>query len=296
MQVRDGRDGWTHGRVCSSPPMKAPCSASVSPRAAMPSSTTATTSTSTPTTTTCPRGARQVSWADGLVRMASEAADALDPTLRRTGQHGERNVVVLHHDVDPDGTFGPGQLELGPIVPDHVARYLCCDARVQVMTYLQGRLIGINPAERTPNRATRRYLARRDQGCTHPLCGTKLWLARGITSCTGKTTGRRPRKISCSCVRSTTGPSTPGRSRSTAIPRPAPFASSTPGADPSKPRSSPRPATTHPGTGDHRHRRRRRSPHPSANGSPPTCSAGTDRPDSGRPRARVSRRRRRRRT
>ena len=108
--------------------------------------------------------------------MATEAADALDPTLVRTGHRGERNTVVLHLDVDADGTRGPAQLDLGPVVPDHVARYLCCDARVQVMTYLHGRLIGINPAERTVNRATRRYLARRDQGCTHPLCSQKLWL------------------------------------------------------------------------------------------------------------------------
>jgi len=60
------------------------------------------------------------------------------------------------------------------VVPDHVARYLCCDARVQI--YLHGRLIGINSAERTVNRVTRRYLARRDQGCSHPLCSQKLWL------------------------------------------------------------------------------------------------------------------------
>jgi hypothetical protein len=36
--------------------------------------------------------------------------------------------------------------------------------------------VGINPADRTPNRATRRYLARRDQGCTHPLCTQRRWL------------------------------------------------------------------------------------------------------------------------
>src|SRR5690606_32725756 len=121
-------------------------------------------------------GARVVSWADGLGRMASEAADALDPTFQRTGQRGDRNRVVLHLDAAHDGTHGPAQLELGTVVPDHVARYMCCDARVQVMTYLHGRLTGINPAERTVNRATRRYLARRDQGCTHPPCGQKLWL------------------------------------------------------------------------------------------------------------------------
>ena len=38
------------------------------------------------------------------------------------------------------------------------------------MTYQLGQLIGIHPTDRTPNRAMRRYLARRDQGCTHPLC------------------------------------------------------------------------------------------------------------------------------
>ena len=109
--------------------------------------------------------------------MASEAADALDPTLRRTGQRGERNTVVLHHDVDRDGTLGPGQIEHGPgRARRSRAVHGAATPSVQVMTYRLGRLIGINPAERTANRATRRYLARRDQGCTHPLCDQKLWL------------------------------------------------------------------------------------------------------------------------
>ena len=120
--------------------------------------------------------ARPVSWADGLVRMASEAADALDPALVRTGHRGERNQIVLHVDVDRDGGWGPAQLEHGPTVPDGVARYLACDAGVQVMTHRVGRLAGIHPTVRTPNRAMRRYLARRDQGCTHPLCAQRLWL------------------------------------------------------------------------------------------------------------------------
>ncbi|HET6952488.1 MAG TPA: DUF222 domain-containing protein [Acidimicrobiales bacterium] len=120
--------------------------------------------------------AGRVTWADGLVRMAAEAAGALDRTFTRSGQPGDRNVVVLHHDVDPTGALGPGQIELGAAVPDTVARFLSCDARVQVLTYRLGQLAGINPAERTPNRATRRYLARRDQGCTHPLCPQRRWL------------------------------------------------------------------------------------------------------------------------
>jgi Domain of unknown function (DUF222) len=121
-------------------------------------------------------GAGQVSWADGLVRMAAAATDALDPTLARTGCPGDRHHIVLHHDVDPHGTLGPGQLELGAVVPDPLARYLACDATVQVLTYRVGQLIGIHPAQRTPNRATRRHLARRDQGCTHPLCSQRRWL------------------------------------------------------------------------------------------------------------------------
>lgn len=117
-----------------------------------------------------------VSWADGLVRMASEAADELDATFQRTGHRGQRHQVVIHHDVDPDGTLGPGQLHLGPFVTDAVARYLACDADVTVVTKAHGRLLGITPSERTPNRRLRRYLERRDGGCAHPLCSQRRWL------------------------------------------------------------------------------------------------------------------------
>lgn len=120
--------------------------------------------------------ARLVTWADALVRMASAALDGLDPTLARTGHPGDRHQVVLHHDIDPDGSLGPGQLEHGAVVPDWMARYLACDAKVLAATYAAGKLIGIHPTERTPNRATRRALARRDQGCRHPLCTQRRWL------------------------------------------------------------------------------------------------------------------------
>jgi hypothetical protein len=117
-----------------------------------------------------------VSWADALVRLAAEGLDALDSTLVRTGRRGERTKVVLHHDVDPDGRFGPGQVHLGGVVPDAVARYLGCDAEVQVATYRAGQLVGIHPTERTVSRALRRVIERRDQGCTHPLCTQTRWL------------------------------------------------------------------------------------------------------------------------
>jgi hypothetical protein len=121
-------------------------------------------------------GRHAVTGADAFVRLASEATDALDPTLARTGHRGERHKVVLHHDVDPDGTLGPGQLHLGAVVPDTVARYLGCDAEVMVAAYRAGQLLGITPTTRTVPRHLRRVIERRDQGCAHPLCGQTRWL------------------------------------------------------------------------------------------------------------------------
>ena len=118
----------------------------------------------------------KISWADALVRLASEAADGLDATLQRTGHRGERNQVVIHRHLDPDGTLGPAQLHMGGHIPDPVARYLGCDARVVLNNYLNGHLIGITVTDRHPNRRLRRYLEHRDGGCAHPLCEQKRWL------------------------------------------------------------------------------------------------------------------------
>ena len=117
-----------------------------------------------------------VTWADALMRLVREGADALDKTLQRTGHRGERCQVVLHHDVDPDGTLSAGQLHLGDIVPDVVARFLSCDADVRIAAWQAGRLLGINPTERTVSRRLRRMIERRDQGCMHPLCNRRRWL------------------------------------------------------------------------------------------------------------------------
>jgi len=178
-QIREHRDGWLHGKFCLPPDdaalfqlgLTASRDAEFRDRNNLDDDHPAD-----PDAITHPDGTRPVTWADGLVRMATQATDALDPTLQRTGHRGERNLVVLHHDIDPHGTLGPGQLDMGPAVPDTIARFLSCDAQVQVMTHRLGQLAGINPTERTPNRATRRYLARRDQGCTHPLCHQRRWL------------------------------------------------------------------------------------------------------------------------
>jgi hypothetical protein len=118
---------------------------------------------------------QQVSWADALVRMASGATDALDPTLPRTGQRGERNKIVMHRDIDAGG-LGPAQLHLGPTLPEEIARFLECDAEAVVALYHEGRLLGFTPSARTVNRAMRRAIERRDQGCAHPLCNQRRWL------------------------------------------------------------------------------------------------------------------------
>ncbi len=117
-----------------------------------------------------------VSWADALVRVASEAADALDATFVRTGHRGERHQIVLHHQVDTDGEVGLGRLHLGPFIDRDTARYLACDAQVLVVAWQDGKLLGITPSERTPNRRLRRALEHRDGGCAHPLCVQKRWL------------------------------------------------------------------------------------------------------------------------
>jgi hypothetical protein len=119
---------------------------------------------------------RTVSWADGFVRMASEACDGLDPVFGRTGHRGERHQVVLHHHVDAAGVFGPGRLHLGGHVDRDTARYLACDAQVIVMAWHDGKLLGIKPTDRTPNRRLRRALEHRDGGCAHPLCSQRRWL------------------------------------------------------------------------------------------------------------------------
>jgi hypothetical protein len=120
--------------------------------------------------------ARAVTWADAALRMASEAADALDATLQRTGFRGERHQVVLHHDIDPQGRLGPGMLHSGHFVDRTTARYLACDAQVIVAAYRNGQMLGIKPSDRTPNRRLRRALERRDGGCAHPTCQTRRWL------------------------------------------------------------------------------------------------------------------------
>ena len=174
MHLHDSPDGWVTGEFCL-PPSEAPI-LKAGLQAARDAEFRDRQGLESDADIEGMGGRLAVTNADGLVRMGSEAADALDPTLTRTGYRGERNKVILHHDIDPNGDLGPGQIHLGPVVADTVARYLGCDAEIVLAAYRAGQLLGITPTTRTVPRALRRAIERRDQGCAHPLCTQARWL------------------------------------------------------------------------------------------------------------------------
>ena len=188
-------------------------------------------------------------WADAFMRLVTEGNDALDPTLQRTGYRGERNQVVLHHDVDPDGTLGPGQLHLDEVIPDTVARFLACDAQVRVAAVPGGRAArhhagraGAITGAASGDRATR-------PGLRAPDCAAGAAGCTSTTSSSGADGGLTvPSNLVCLCT-STTGSCTKACSRSKATPRPATCGSSTLEGDrsnhPTSARPSPWPRRAH---------------------------------------------------
>ena len=212
-----------------------------------------------------------VSWADAFMRLVNEGNDALDPTLQRTGYRGERNQVVLHHDVAPrrhprhrasstsarsSPTPSPGSSPATPRSASPPTRPACSS--------------GSPPPCATPSRALRRAMERRDQGCVHPLCNRRRWLHIHHLQLLGR---RRPHRcranLVCLCTqhhrelheglfthrgqprsRHRSGSSTPvgDRSNHPTSARPGPSASSSPPPSPS----------------------------PTAAASPPVPSTGTD--------------------
>ena len=237
LRLHDGRDGWLRGRFCL------PADEGALVRLGLTSARDAEFRDRNdlpdpdPDADTDPDEAaatRTVSWADGLVRMASEAADALDPTYRRTGQRGERNTVVLHIDVDPDGTLGPAQLEWARSCPTRWPG--SCPATPRSRSWPTG---SANSSASTPpsapptapcaatspaaTKAAPTPCAPNGSGCTPTTSGT------------GNTAAPPSPTTSCSSAPGTTAPYTSASSRSKATPKPAPSASSTTGANPSRP-------------------------------------------------------------
>jgi hypothetical protein len=118
MEVRTGRDGWTgpvlparrRGRAGADRPDRRPRRRVPGPqrprsrhrhppRPAHPDPTV-----------------RRVTWAAGLVRRASAATDALDGTLQRTGNPGDRHQLVVHHDITPTASSVRASSTSSPVV------------------------------------------------------------------------------------------------------------------------------------------------------------------------------------
>ena len=87
VRSRTTADGWLKGEFCL-PPSEAPIVAGRAPAARDAEFRDRQGLEADAEPRGRPRPPRRVTWADAFVRMASEAADALDPTLARTGYRG----------------------------------------------------------------------------------------------------------------------------------------------------------------------------------------------------------------
>ena len=111
------------------------------------------------------------------MRLVREGYDALDKTLQRTGHRGERCQVVLHHDVDPDGTLGPGPAPPRRRHPRHRGPLPRLRRRRPHRRLARpDGCSGSTPPSAPSSRRLRRMIERRDQGCVHPLCNRRRWL------------------------------------------------------------------------------------------------------------------------
>ncbi|MGH9288507.1 MAG: DUF222 domain-containing protein [Acidimicrobiales bacterium] len=114
-----------------------------------------------------------VSWADGLLRLAQAGLDALDHTTAAGRPPGERTQVILHLDAD---RHVPPRLHLGPVLPTAVADYLSCDATVRYLLLRHGQPVAMGRRERTVNPRQRMIVEHRDGGCRVPGCDYSRWL------------------------------------------------------------------------------------------------------------------------
>ncbi|MGI8791467.1 MAG: DUF222 domain-containing protein [Actinomycetota bacterium] len=111
---------------------------------------------------------REQRYADALWALASQAI--------AEDQDGDRATVVVHTKLESLG-LGSSEIEGGLGLHPDIAQRLSCDARLQfVVTDEQGNALGIGRASRNVPRWLHRQLLYRDQGCTFPGCGTKMFL------------------------------------------------------------------------------------------------------------------------
>jgi Domain of unknown function (DUF222)/HNH endonuclease len=114
-----------------------------------------------------------VSWADGLLRLAHAGLDALDVATTAGRPPGERTQVILHLDAD---RIVPPRLHLGPVLPPNIGDYLSCDASVRYLLLRHGRPIAMGRRERTVGARLRTVIEHRDGGCRVPGCDQARWL------------------------------------------------------------------------------------------------------------------------
>jgi hypothetical protein len=114
-----------------------------------------------------------VSWADGLLRLAQAGLGALDMATAAGRPPGERTQVILHLDADRQV---PPRLHLGPVLPPEMGDYLSCDATVRYLLSRHGRPVAMGRRERTVNPRLRAVIEHRDGGCRVPGCDQARWL------------------------------------------------------------------------------------------------------------------------
>jgi Domain of unknown function (DUF222)/HNH endonuclease len=114
-----------------------------------------------------------VSWADGLLRVAQAGLEALDVATAAGRPPGERTQVILHLEADRDV---PPRLHLGPVLPPDIGDYLSCDASVRHLLLRHGQPVAMGRRERTVNPRLRTIIEHRDGGCRVPGCDQARWL------------------------------------------------------------------------------------------------------------------------
>ena len=114
-----------------------------------------------------------VSWADGLLRLAQAGLDGLDPATGAGRPPGERTQVILHLDAEGQA---PPRLHLGPVLPANMADYLACDSTVRYLLLRHGQPVAMGRRHHTVNPRLRTVVERRDGGCRVPGCDHIRWL------------------------------------------------------------------------------------------------------------------------
>jgi Domain of unknown function (DUF222)/HNH endonuclease len=120
-----------------------------------------------------PHDPGDVSWADGLLRLALAGLDGLDPATGAGRPPGERTQVILHLDADRQA---PPRLHLGPVLPPRVADYLSCDSTVRYLLLRHGQPVAMGRRQRTVGPRLRLIVEHRDGGCRVPGCDYTRWL------------------------------------------------------------------------------------------------------------------------